>query len=55
MRNLKYGTIEPVYKTNKLTDMENRLTVAGVGWRVGWPGSLGLVDAKYYIYNGEAM
>ena len=28
MWNLKYGTNEPVYKTDRLTDMENRLVVA---------------------------
>ena len=32
-------------KKNRLTDIQNRLAVAG--WREG--GSLELVDAKYYI------
>ena len=35
---------------NKLTDIENRLVVAkGEGEGEGWTGSLGLVDANYYI------
>ena len=35
---------------NKLMDMENRHVVAkGEGEGVGWTGSLGLVDANYYI------
>ena len=33
---------------NKLIDIENRLVVAK-GEGVGWMGSLGLVDANYYI------
>ena len=36
---------------HKLTDMENRFVVAK-GKGVGWTGSLGLVDANYYIENG---
>ena len=28
MWNLKYGTNEPIYKTNRLTDIEKRLVVA---------------------------
>ena len=37
MWNLKYGTNEPMYKTNRLIDIENRFVVAK-GWgreRVG--------------------
>ena len=34
----------------KLMDMENSLVVAK-GEGVGWTGSLGLVDANYYIYK----
>ena len=50
MWNLKYGINEPIYRTEKLTDIENRLVVAkGKGERVGWLGSLGLADANYYI------
>ena len=41
MWNLKYGTNEPVYKTERLTDTENRLVVAkgrgggGKDWEFG--------------------
>ena len=49
--NLKYGTNEPIYKTE--TDIENRPVVAkGEGEGVGWTGSLALVGANYYILNG---
>ena len=33
---------------NRLTDIENRLVISGVGVR-GWIGSLGLADANYYM------
>ena len=50
MWELKYGTKEPTGKTNRLTDIENRLVVAkGDDEGVGGTGSLGLVDANYYI------
>ena len=42
MWNLKYGSNEPIYKTNRLTDIENRLVVAkaegegsGMDWEFG--------------------
>ena len=42
MWNLKYGTNEPIYKTNRLTDIEIRLRVAkreggerGMHWECG--------------------
>ena len=42
MNNLKYGTNEPIYKTERLTDMENRRMVAkgkrgesGIHWEFG--------------------
>ena len=39
-----------VFKTNTLTDIENRLSVAkGEEEGVRWIGSLGFVDANYYI------
>ena len=38
MWNLKYDTNEPIYKTEKLSDIENRLVVAG--GRRGWIGRL---------------
>lgn len=45
---LKYGTNESNYKTE--TDVENGLAVAeGEGEGEGWPGSLGVVEANYYI------
>ena len=44
MWNLKYGTNEPIYKTEtRLKDIENRVVVAkggGVGW--GWGVGYGL-------------
>ena len=53
MWNLKYGTNEPVYKTE--TDAQTQRTdlwlPRGTGEGVGWTGSLGLVDANYYIQN----
>ena len=37
----------------KLMDLENRLVVAkGEGEEVGWTGSLGLIDANYFIWSG---
>ena len=41
-------------KQEKIMDMESRLLVAR-GRGKGWRGNLGLVDAKYYIWNGQAM
>ena len=35
----------------KIMDLENRLVVAK---EVGWIGNLGLVDAKYCLWNGYA-
>ena len=48
MCNLKYGTNEPIYKTE--TDSQ-RTGVVAKGQREGegWTGSLGLVDANYYV------
>ena len=42
-------TNEPIQNRNRLTDMENRLVPRRRGEGVGWMGSLGLVDANYYI------
>ena len=43
--------------TEKITmDLENRLVVAkGEQERVGWIGSLGLIDTNYCLWNGLAM
>ena len=50
MWSLKYGTNEPIYETNRFTDMENRLVVAkGEVGGSDMDGNLGLVDANYYI------
>ena len=32
MWNLKYGTNEPLYKIERLTDMENRLVISKGEW-----------------------
>ena len=41
---------------NKIMDLQNRLVVAkGEEERVGWLGSLGLIDKNYYLWNGLAM
>ena len=50
MWNLKYGTDEPIYKTEADPDIENRLVVAK-GEGGGWTWSWGLVDANYWIWN----
>ena len=53
MWNLKYGTNEPIYRTETdSTDIHNRLVAKGKGGGSGWTGIWGLVDANYYIYNG---
>ena len=50
MWTLKYGTDEPIYKIERLTDIENRFVVAeGEGKGVGWTGSLGLVDETIHL------
>ena len=38
-------------KKKKILDMGNRLVFTGEKERRGWMGSLGLVDANYYIWN----
>ena len=50
MWNLKYDPNEPIYETETDLQTENRLVIAKVG-EMGerWTGSLGLVDANYYI------
>ena len=39
----------------KFMDLENRYVVAKGEEGVGWTGSLGLTDANYCLWNGEAM
>ena len=50
MWNLKYGTNEPIYRTE--TDSQTYGTdlwlLRGREEGVGWTGSLGLVDAEYH-------
>ena len=39
--------MKPIYKTERLTDIGNRLVAAeGEGMEEGWTGSLGLADAN---------
>ena len=49
MWNLKYDTNEPIYKTKRCRDKENKPVVAkgGEGGGEGWIGGLGLADRKY--------
>ena len=50
MWNLKYDTYEPIYKME--TDLQTKRTdllLPRWGDGVGWTGSLGLLDANYYI------
>ena len=49
MWNLKYDTNEPIYETNRIMDIKNRLVVAN---RDVWSGTLGLADVSFYIENG---
>ena len=44
MWNLKYGTDDPIYRT----DSQIWRTYLK-GKKMGWTGSLGLMDANYYI------
>ena len=49
--NLKCGTNEPIYRTEKKQTHrygEELVVAKGEGEGVGWTGSLGLVDASYY-------
>ena len=53
MWNLKYATNEPIYETNRLTDIENRLMGAeGEGLAEGWRVRLRSADVSFYIWNG---
>ena len=54
MWNLKHGTNEPIYKRE--TDLQTQRTdlwlPRGKGEGEKWTGTLGLVDANYYIQDG---
>ena len=55
MWNLKHGTNEPIYETERLTDTEVKAVVAkggGAGVKEEWTASLGLADVNKYIQNG---
>ena len=56
MSNLKYGTNEVIYKTE--TDLQTQKTdiqlPSGSREDEGWIGHLELVDANYYIQNGNS-
>ena len=42
-----------LFTKKKIMDLEDRLVVAkGEVEGVGWIGSLGLIDADYFIWNG---
>ena len=50
--NLKYDTNEPFYRTETNSQTKTDLWLPrgkGKGKGVGWTGSLGLIDANYYI------
>ena len=45
-----------LYTEKKIMDLESRLMVAKEeGEGVGWTGNLGLIDANYCLWNGQAM
>ena len=54
MQNLEYGTNDPIYKReiDQRHEEQARGCQRGGGEEVGWMGSWGLVDAKYYIWGG---
>ena len=50
MWNLKYGTDEPIYRTETVSETSRTdFGTEGEGNEGGWTGSLALVDANYYI------
>ena len=51
MWNLNYGTNEPIYKTETKSQTWRTDLWLPRGWgkRVGWEGSLELIDTNYYI------
>ena len=57
MQNLKYGTHEPTHKAEKYIQIQKTdlWLPKEKGEGVGQAGSLGLVDANYYIQNVWAI
>ena len=54
--NLKYGTDDPIYKTETNHSSEEQTCDSqGRGERVGWMGSSRFWDANCYIWNGWAV
>ena len=51
MWKLKYDTNDPIYKTNRIMDIENRLVVDKEGLREGYSRKLGLADVDFYREN----
>ena len=49
MWNLKYGTNEPIYRAETDSFRHREQIVVAKGEAEGCTGSLGLVDANYYI------
>ena len=52
IQNLIYGTTEPFHRKETHGLGEKTCGCQGGGKRVGWPGSLGLIDTKYCIWSG---
>ena len=52
MWNLKYDTNGLIYKTEIDSQTQRTDLWLPKGSGEGWTGSLGLVDANYYIQNG---
>ena len=53
MWNIKYGADALSTEQIQTHRLEKRLVVAGGGGERGWTGSLGLVNANYYIRMGK--
>ena len=49
MWNLKYGTNESIYKTERNSQTKRTDLCMPRGRKAGCPGSFGLVDANHYI------
>ena len=56
MWNLKYGINEPIYKTDRLTDIENRLLVAKwLGSEMDWEFGTSRCELLYLEWISKAM